>query len=105
MKRIICIFLSIFLIAPCVANIHINPYVVTKIIAAHFPEKQKECFREYNAQLASNGAGIARTKIVECLYCLWFGYKTTNRRKKCKNIRKRAHKQRNSYIPCSLRKG
>ena len=46
------------------ANIHINPDAVTEVVAKHFPNKQVECIREYNAQLkASNGAGIAASKL------------------------------------------
>ena len=46
------------------ANIHINPDAVTEVVAKHFLKKQVECIREYNAQLkASNGAGIAASKL------------------------------------------
>ena len=46
------------------ANIHINPDAVTEVVAKHFPKKQVECIREYNAQLkAANGAGIAASKL------------------------------------------
>lgn len=46
------------------ANIHIKPDAVTEVVAKHFPNKQVECIREYNAQVkASNGAGIAASKL------------------------------------------
>ena len=64
MKRITLAFLSFVLITPCMANIHINPDAVTEVVAKHFPNKQVECIREYNTQLkASNGAGIAASKL------------------------------------------
>ena len=64
MKRIICVLLSLFLITPCLANIHINPDAVIEVVAKHFPKKQADCIREYNKQLnASNGSGIAAAKL------------------------------------------
>lgn len=46
------------------ANIHINPDVVTETVAQYFPSTQVECLGEYNAQVrASNGAGISASKL------------------------------------------
>ena len=64
MRKITFAFLSMLLITPCMANIHIKPDAVTEVVAKHFPNKQVECIREYNAQVkASNGAGIAASKL------------------------------------------
>lgn len=64
MKKITLALLSFILITPCFANIHINPDTVTEVVAKYFPNKQADCIREYNAQLkASNGAGIAASKL------------------------------------------
>lgn len=64
MKKITFALLSIFLVVPCMANIHINSEIVAEVVAKHFPNKRLECIREYNAQVkASNGAGIAASKL------------------------------------------
>lgn len=64
MRKITFAFLSMLLITPCMANIHINPDVVKEVVAKHFPNKQTECISEYVAQvMASNGAGIAASKL------------------------------------------
>ncbi|MBO7066752.1 MAG: hypothetical protein J6W40_03970 [Alphaproteobacteria bacterium] len=64
MKRLTCALLSVLLITPCMANVHIDADTVVATIGEYFPDKQTECMREYNAQVkASDGAGISAQKI------------------------------------------
>ena len=63
MKKLICALLSIFVITPCLANIHINSTAVTDAIAKHFPDPdaRNAAHAEYNAQIKNAGgehAGI-----------------------------------------------
>ena len=69
------------------ANIHINPDAVTEVVAKHFPKKQVECIREYNAQLkASNGAGIAASKLWNVCAAGGLDIKQPTDKEKCKTF-------------------
>ncbi len=69
------------------ANIHINPDAVTEVVAKHFPNKQVECIREYNAQLkASNGTGIAAPKLWNVCAAGGLDIKQPADKEKCKTF-------------------
>ncbi len=61
MKKIALTLLSLFLITPCLANIHINPSTVEFVIKEFVPiDKIISVVSEYNNQLKqSNGTGIS----------------------------------------------
>ena len=57
MKRLICAFLSVFLITPCMANIHIRSEVVESVIKEKIDgtDAQVAALSEYNAQIKKAG--------------------------------------------------
>ena len=61
MKKIALTLLSLFLITPCLANIHINPSTVESVVKEFVPaDKMVSVISEYNNQLKqSNGTGIS----------------------------------------------
>lgn len=65
MKKIALTLLSLFLITPCLANIHINPSTVESVVKEFVPtDKVVSVISEYNNQLKqSNGTGIAAQKL------------------------------------------
>ena len=65
MKKIALTLLSLFLITPCLANIHINPSTVESVVKEFVPaDKVVSVISEYNNQLkSSNGAGISAQKL------------------------------------------
>lgn len=65
MKRITLTLLSMFLIMPCLANIHINPDTVASVVQEFVPaDKVVPTVSEYKVLLeASNGTGISAQKL------------------------------------------
>ena len=65
MKKIALTLLSLFLITPCLANIHINPSTVESVVKEFVPtDKMVSVISEYNNQLKqSNGTGISAQKL------------------------------------------
>ncbi len=65
MKKIALTLLSLFLITPCLANIHINPSTVESVVKEFVPaDKVVSVISEYNNQLKqSNGTGISAQKL------------------------------------------
>ncbi len=61
MKKIFFALLSLLFIAPCFANIHINPNAVAAVVQEHVaPELITSVVSEYNNRIkASNGAGVS----------------------------------------------
>lgn len=69
------------------AEIHIDPDAVTSAIATHFPERQAETLAEYNSQLrASNGAGIAASKIWNVCAAGGLNIKQNTDKDKCRSF-------------------
>ena len=65
MKKIALTLLFLFLITPCLANIHINPSTVESVVKEFVPaDKAVSVLSEYNNQLKqSNGTGISAQKL------------------------------------------
>lgn len=65
MKKIALTLLTLFLITPCLANIHINPSTVESVVKEFVPaDKVVSVISEYNNQLKqSNGTGISAQKL------------------------------------------
>ncbi len=74
MKKIALTLLSLFLITPCLANIHINPSTVESVVKEFVPaDKVVSVISEYNNQLKqSNGTGISAQKLWNiCAIASW----------------------------------
>ena len=81
-------FIALFLfvgITPCLANVTIDPGVVTEVIKESFPEdKVNDTIREYNAQMrASAGKGISAAKLWNVCVAGGLDIKSPDGKKKC----------------------
>ena len=88
MKKIALTLLSLFLITPCLANIHINPSTVESVVKEFVPaDKVVSVISEYNNQLkASNGAGISAQKLWNICAIAGWDIKKPNGKSQCQKF-------------------
>ena len=88
MKKIALTLLSLFLITPCLANIHINPSTVESVVKEFVPaDKVVSVISEYNNQLkASNGAGISAQALWDICTIAGWDIKQPNGKSQCQKF-------------------
>lgn len=92
MKQIICALLSIFLITPCMANIHIHSEIVEAVIKQKIDgtDAQIAALTEYNAQIKNAGgkdAGVPAAGIWSVCKAIGWNSNTTEGKSKCNDFR------------------
>lgn len=88
MKKLICALLSVFLITPCMANIHIRSEAVEAVIKQKIsnPDTQVAALAEYNAQIKNAGgknAGVPAAGIWSVCTAAGWDIKTADGKSKC----------------------
>lgn len=88
MKKIALTLLSLFLITPCLANIHINPSTVESVVKEFVPaDKVVSVISEYNNQLKqSNGTGISAQKLWNICAIAGWDIKKPNGKSQCQKF-------------------
>ncbi len=88
MKKIALTFLSLIMAAPAFANIHINPDAVESIVKEYVSSDEVyPVIREYNANLrASNGTGIAASKLWNVCVAAGWNIKEPTGKAKCETF-------------------
>lgn len=88
MKKIALTLLSMFLITPCLANIHINPSTVESVVKEFVPaDKVVSVISEYNNQLKqSNGTGISAQKLWNICAIAGWDIKKPNGKSQCQKF-------------------
>lgn len=88
MKKIALTLLSLFLITPCLANIHINPSTVESVVKEFVPaDKVVSVISEYNNQLKqSNGTGISAQKLWNICAIAGWDIKQPNGKSQCQKF-------------------
>lgn len=88
MKKLVCALLSVFLITPCMANIHIRSEAVEAVIKQKIsnPDAQVAALAEYNAQIKNAGgknAGVPAAGIWSVCTAAGWNIKTADGKSKC----------------------
>lgn len=89
MKRITCALLSLFMITPCFANIHIRSEAVESVIKQKIPgqDAQVAALAEYNAQVKkANNAGIPASGIWQVCKAAGWNTQTADGEAKCRDF-------------------
>ena len=88
MKRIVMILLSIFSIAPCLANIHITPDAVVSVVQEFVhSDKVNSVIGEYNNQLKqSNGTGISAQALWDVCAIAGWDIKKSDGKSQCEKF-------------------
>ena len=89
MKRITCALLSLFIITPCFANIHIHSEIVESVITQKIPDRdaQVAAAAEYNAQVKkANNAGIPASGIWQVCKAAGWDTQTADGETKCRDF-------------------
>ncbi len=88
MKKIALTLLTLFLITPCLANIHINPSTVESVVKEFVPaDKVVSVISEYNNQLKqSNGTGISAQKLWNICAIAGWDIKKPNGKSQCQKF-------------------
>lgn len=88
MKKIALTLLSLFLITPCLANIHINPSTVESVVKEFVPaDKVVSVISEYNNQLKkSNGTGISAQRLWNICAIAGWDIKKPNGKSQCQKF-------------------
>ena len=88
MKKMALTLLSLFLITPCLANIHINPSTVESVVKEFVPaDKVVSVISEYNNQLKqSNGTGISAQKLWNICAIAGWDIKKPNGKSQCQKF-------------------
>ena len=89
MKKITCALLSLFMITPCFANIHIRSEAVESVIKQKIPgqDAQVAAAAEYNAHVKkANNAGIPASGIWQVCKAVGWNTQTADGEAKCRDF-------------------
>lgn len=88
MKKIALTLLTLFLITPCLADIHINPSTVESVVKEFVPaDKVVSVISEYNNQIKqSNGTGISAQKLWNICAIAGWDIKKPNGKSQCQKF-------------------
>ncbi len=88
MKKLIPVLLSLFILSPCMANIHISPVALNMVVYESVPsDKRTAVLQEYKAQLEpSPSDGISAQKLWNLCTAAGWDIKTSDGKSKCQDF-------------------